>query len=250
MPVLKTADGEIYYEEFGSGFPVLCFAPGSLRSQISYWHGSPRDLSKPSPSMDPTKDLATDFRVIAMDQRNAGRSRAPVKPSDDWETYARDQIAVLDHLGIDRCHTLGACIGASFCLKLAELVPERIASCVLMQPIGRVPENIAYTKRETAENWGLGMCRDNPTLELDDVIALGARLFDREFVHSVTREFVAGCQTPMLLMPGDDTAHPAAISDEVLRLAPRIEYLKQWKNEGKAYSVPVTRDFLRRNTPT
>jgi len=249
MPVLRTADGEIYYEEFGSGFPVLCFAPGSLRSQIPYWHGSPRDLSKPSPSMDPTKDLATEFRVIAMDQRNAGRSRAPVKPSDDWETYARDQIAVLDHLGIDRCHTLGACIGASFCLKLAELVPERIASCVLMQPIGRVPENIAYTKRETAENWGPGMCRDNPTLKLDDVIALGARLFDREFVHSVTREFVAGCETPMLLMPGNDTAHPGAISDEVLQLAPRIEYLKQWKNAGKAYSVPVTRDFLARNTP-
>jgi pimeloyl-ACP methyl ester carboxylesterase len=249
MPVLKTADGEIYYEEFGSGFPVLCFAPGSLRSQIPYWHGSPRDPSKPSPSMDPTKDLATEFRVIAMDQRNAGRSRAPVKPSDDWETYARDQIAVLDHLGIDRCHALGACIGASFCLKLVELVPERIASCVLMQPIGRVPENIPYTKRETAENWGPGMCRDNPTLKLDDVISLGARLFDREFVHSVTREFVAGCQTPMLLMPGNDTAHPGAISDEVLRLAPRIEYLKQWKNAGKAYSVPVTRDFLRRNTP-
>jgi pimeloyl-ACP methyl ester carboxylesterase len=249
MPVLKTAEGEIYYEEFGSGFPVLCFAPGSLRSQIPYWHGSPRDPSKPSPSMDPTKDLATEFRVIAMDQRNAGRSRAPVKPSDNWETYARDQIAVLDHLGIDRCHTLGACIGVSFCLKLAELVPERIASCVLMQPIGRVPENIAYTKRETAENWGPGMCRDNPMLELDDVIALGARLFDREFVHSVTREFAAGCQIPMLLMPGNDTAHPSAISDEVLRLAPRIEYLKQWKNAGKAYSVPVTRDFLRRNTP-
>ena len=73
MPVLTTADGEIYYEEFGHGFPVLCFAPGSLRSQIPYWHGSPRDPSKPSPSMDPTKDLAADFRIIAMDQRNAGR---------------------------------------------------------------------------------------------------------------------------------------------------------------------------------
>jgi hypothetical protein len=93
------------------------------------------------------------------------------------------------------------------------------------------------------------MCRDNPTLKLDDVIALGARLFDLEFVHSVTREFVSGCRTPLLLLPGNDTAHPAAISDEVLRLAPHIEYLKQWKNDAKAYSVPVVRDFLKRNTP-
>lgn len=249
MPAIKNADAEIHYEEFGRGFPVLCFAPGSLRSQIAYWHATPRDPSKPSPAMDPTADLAADFRIIAMDQRNAGRSRAPIGDADGWDTYARDHVALLDHLGIARCHVLGACIGASFCLKLAEMIPERIASTVLMQPIGRVPENIDYTRRETAENWGRGMCHDNPALALADVIALGERMFTPEFVHSVTREFVAGCPLPMLLMPGNDTAHPAAISDEVLRLAPRIEYLKLWKNEGKAYSVPVARDFLRRNTP-
>ena len=250
MPVLSIRDGEIYYEVHGSGFPLMIFAPGGLRSELAFWRHSASDPSAPAVWMDPMTVLSQKYRVVAMDQRNAGRSRAPVKPTDDWTTYASDHIALLDHLGIERCHTLGACIGASFCLKLAELVPQRIESCVLMQPIGRVPDNIAYTKRETAENWGLGMCRDNPTLKLDDVVALGARLFDREFVHSVTREFVAGCQTPMLLLPGNDTAHPGAVSDEVLRLAPRIEYLKQWKNEGKAYSVPVTRDFLRRNTPT
>ena len=249
MPVMTVADGEIYYEEFGQGCPVLCFAPGSLRSQIDYWHHSPRDPSKPSGAMDPTADLAKDFRVIAMDQRNAGRSHAPVRPTDGWDTYAADQIALLDHLGIACCHTIGACIGASFCLKLCELAPARIASAVLMQPIGRVPDNIAYTKRETAENWGPGMCRSNPALDLADIVALGARMFDLEFVHSVTREFVAGCRTPMLLLPGADTAHPAAISDEVLRLAPNIEYLKAWKGAASAYSALVTRDFLLRNTP-
>jgi hypothetical protein len=54
----------------------------------------------------------------------------------------------------------------------------------------------------------------------------------------------------MLLMPGSDLAHPAAISDEVSRLAPRIEYLKWWKNEGRKYSALVARDFLKRNAPT
>jgi len=249
MPIMTIADGEIHYAEFGSGFPVLCFAPGSLRSQIQYWHASPRDPSKPSTMMDPTVELAADFRVVAMDQRNASRSRAPVRAGDGWQTYAGDHIALLDHLGIARCHVLGACIGASFCLKLAEMIPQRIASAVLMQPIGRVPENIDYTRRETAGNWGAGMCKDNPALALADVIALGERMFTPEFVHSVTREFVAGCATPMLLMPGNDTAHPAAISDEVLRLAPRIEFLKAWKGDARAYSAACTRDFLRRNTP-
>jgi hypothetical protein len=103
-------------------------------------------------------------------------------------------------------------------------------SAVLMQPIGRVPENIAYTKRETAENWGLGMCKTNPTINLDDIIAMGERMFTPEFVHSVTREFVAQCKTQMLLLPGSDMAHPASTSDEILRLAPRIEYLKFWRH--------------------
>lgn len=249
MPVLKTGDVEIYYEEFGRGVPVLCFAPGSLRSHIAYWHCSPKEPTKPPTFMDPTVDLAGDFRIIAMDQRNAGRSRAPVRVTDGWETYAQDHIALLDHLGIARCHVLGACIGASFCLKLCEMVPQRIMSAVLMQPIGRVPENIAYTKRETAENWGLGMCKTNPTVDLADIIAMGERMFTPEFVHCVTREFVAGCRIPMLLMPGSDTAHPAATSDEVLRLAPNIEYFKAWKGEARAYSAQVTRDFLKRNTP-
>ena len=32
MPVLKRDYAEIYFEEFGSGYPVLLFAPGGLRS--------------------------------------------------------------------------------------------------------------------------------------------------------------------------------------------------------------------------
>ena len=34
MPMLKRPDGEIYYEEFGSGFPILLFAPGGPRSGV------------------------------------------------------------------------------------------------------------------------------------------------------------------------------------------------------------------------
>jgi hypothetical protein len=37
MPVLTRPDAEIYYEVHGSGFPLLLFAPGGLRSQLEYW---------------------------------------------------------------------------------------------------------------------------------------------------------------------------------------------------------------------
>ena len=42
MPMLKRPDGEIYYETYGSGFPVLLFAPGGLRSRLEMWH-HPKD---------------------------------------------------------------------------------------------------------------------------------------------------------------------------------------------------------------
>jgi hypothetical protein len=41
MPVLKRDDAEIYFEEFGNGYPVLLFAPGGLRSRIEVWHAPP-----------------------------------------------------------------------------------------------------------------------------------------------------------------------------------------------------------------
>ena len=42
MPVLKRDDAEIYFEEFGNGYPLLLFAPGGMRSRIEMWH-PPKD---------------------------------------------------------------------------------------------------------------------------------------------------------------------------------------------------------------
>ena len=187
MPVMKTGDVEIYYEDYGRGVPVLCFAPGSLRSHIDYWHCSPKEPT----FMDPTVDLAGDFRIIVMDQRNAGRSRAPVRAADGWHTYAQDHVALMDHLGIERFHVLGACIGGSFCLKLCELVPARIMSAVILQPIGRVPENIAYTRRETAENWGLGMCTNSGVNMRSPIAMMSARSIVGLVLHMPRPQFSA-----------------------------------------------------------
>ena len=41
MPVLTRPDGEIHYQTFGSGFPVLLFAPGGLRSRMEMWPAPP-----------------------------------------------------------------------------------------------------------------------------------------------------------------------------------------------------------------
>ena len=71
MPTLKIPDGEIYYEVHGSGYPLMIFAPGGLRSELSFWRHSPSNPSAPAVWM---AELAKKYRVVALDQRNAGRS--------------------------------------------------------------------------------------------------------------------------------------------------------------------------------
>ena len=132
MPSFEHQGAHIYYEEFGQGFPILTFAPAGLASTIAVW-------SEPSAPINPTTEWAANYRVIAMDQRNAGgQSRAPLTARDGWDSYTADHIALLDHLRIDRCHLYGQCIGGSFILNLIKTQPERVQSAVLAQPIGRV----------------------------------------------------------------------------------------------------------------
>src|SRR5260370_35879396 len=137
MPTLKVPDGEIHYEVHGSGYPLMIFAPGGLRSELAFWRHSPSNATAPAVWVDPIAVLGKKDRVIAMDQRNAGRSRTRIDATDDWHTYAGDHLALADHLGLDRFHVMGGCIGASFCLTLCELAPNRITAAVLQNPIGQ-----------------------------------------------------------------------------------------------------------------
>ena len=111
MPTFVDHETEIYYEEFGDGFPLLLFAPGGMRSAIAFWENSP---------WNPIETLAPNFRIIAMDQRNAGQSRAPISGEDSWSTYTRDHLALLDHLKVEKTHLLGGCIGGPYCLGVME----------------------------------------------------------------------------------------------------------------------------------
>ena len=168
MPVLQRADAEIYYEEFGRGYPLLLFAPGGLRSRIDMWH-SPAEAPA-RPWHDWTEKLASRYRVVAMDQRNAGRSLGAIAADHGWHTYAADHLALMDHLAHKRFHTLGGCIGSSYCLKLCEMAPARVSAAVLQNPIGLNPEfpsyfpdsHTAWAKEQRAarpRSWRQGRCK-------------------------------------------------------------------------------------------
>src|SRR5260370_548240 len=123
MPVFKRDDVELYYEEHGITFPVLLIARGGMPPPAS---SSKRPPHTPRPH----------HRVIAMDQSNAGKSVAPIRPTDRWHVYTADQLALLDHLGIDRFHVAGMCIGGPYIMGLIQAAPQRVASAVVFQTIG------------------------------------------------------------------------------------------------------------------
>jgi pimeloyl-ACP methyl ester carboxylesterase len=243
MPTIKNGDATIYYEEHGKGFPILTFAPAGLQSTIKVWS----DASAP---IKPITEWSSDYRVIVMDQRNAsgGRSRAPITASDGWHTYASDHIAVLDHLQIERCHLFGQCIGGSFIMSLLKAQPQRIASAVIAQPIGRVgPMKPARAPRFDA--WAKSL-EGHPEATEEVLDAFYHNLYDPGFLYSVDREFVAKCATPCLVLAGNDEAHPRPISDETAKLLPNAEYITEWK-EGAALEAAKARakEFLAKHTP-
>ena len=242
MPTIENGDATLYYEEHGKGFPIFTFAPAGLRSTIAVW-------SAPSAPINPVTEWSGSYRVIVMDQRNAGgRSRAPITAKDGWHSYASDHVAVLDHLGIEKCHLYGQCIGGSFIATLLESQPQRIASAVLAQPIGRVGP-LKPGRTANFEGWVKSL-EHHPEATEQVLDALYHNLYDPDFLYSVDRAFVASCPTPCLVLAGNDEAHPRPISDETAKLLPDAEYIVEWK-EGAPLAAAKVRveQFFAKHTP-
>ena len=229
MATFTRGETSIHYEEHGSGHPVLLFAPGGMRSSIEFWNRMP---------FHPVRELAGSFRVVAMDQRNAGQSRAPVSAADGWRTYTSDHVALLDHLGVERCHLLGGCIGGAFALSLVVAAPSRVTAAVLQQPIGLADNRAAF--HELFDGWAGDLVRSRPDVTPDALAGLRANLYDGDFVFSASRDDVRKAPVPLLVLRGNDLYHPAEISEEIARFAPRGELVASWK-EGDALVRAVAR---------
>jgi 3-oxoadipate enol-lactonase len=74
--------------------------------------------------------LALRYRVIALDNRGAGRSDKPFGHYT-LEQMADDAIAVLDHVGVDRAHVVGASMGGAISQIVGLKYPERVISLTL-----------------------------------------------------------------------------------------------------------------------
>ena len=231
MPFFERDDTRIYYEIHGDGPPVFALAPGGLQSSIPIWGGV---------SYNAVERLASNYQVIAMDQRNAGQSTAPITGGDGWRDYTVDQIALLDHLGVERFHAAGMCIGGSFIMGLAEAVPERLASAVILQTIGY--DDNRETFFELFDSWSAGVRPAHPSVGEDEWAKFRSTMFGGDFLFNVSEDVVARCQIPLLVLMGEDVYHPEATSRRVAELAPHATLIERWKEGADALAASAAID--------
>src|SRR6266702_192048 len=236
----------IYYEEAGSGFPLLLIAGGGLNSTIS-------GLSNP---FNPIDEFKGEYRCIASDLRNAngGQSSGPLEIDRPWDAYTDDHLGLMDHLGIEKFLVMGFCIGGPFIWNLLKRAPDRIVAAVLAQPSGSRPEMRDLFYETNSKGWGPELVKRRPDLTTETVDKFLTKMYrtNPDFVFTVTRDFVRNCQTPVLILPDDIPAHPYAVAMEAAMLAQKAEVsMFPWK-EPKAripLAVRQIRSFLRAHRP-
>jgi len=116
MPKADLGDIEMYYEERGSGEAVLLVP-------ASWW---------PSDTWNVTvvPFLSQRFRTIIFDCRGTGRTSKP-KEGYTVTQFARDAIALLQHLGVNRCHAVGFALGGQIVQAMAIERPDMAATLTI-----------------------------------------------------------------------------------------------------------------------
>lgn len=117
MPYATATDGvRLYYEEVGAGEPLLLIS--GQGSDHTGWDAV-------------RADFADRYRVIVYDHRGTGQSDKPAEPPYTIHGFARDAVAVLDHLHIPRAHAYGISMGGRICQWLGIEHAARVGSLVL-----------------------------------------------------------------------------------------------------------------------
>jgi pimeloyl-ACP methyl ester carboxylesterase len=116
MPTFTRNGFSTYYEDSGSGYPVVLIC--GLSTDLQLWGCHVPDLSKT-------------YRVITFDNRGAGRTDAPDEPYTIGQ-MANDLDALLGDLSIESASVVGWSMGGVIAQALARANPARVGRLLLL----------------------------------------------------------------------------------------------------------------------
>jgi len=252
-----TADGiRTRYSVVGDGPPILLFSPGGFDASLDAWqhHDHYRRIGL-------LDSLRTRYRCIVFDKRESGASGGRLERIT-WRDYARQAVALLDHLGLDRAHLLGACIGCSVAVTFGLAFPDRVDRIVLWSPAGgpryrmmqerRFAGHLAYTVdhsladvvelarsgiRFSADGrvgpWAAALRADESFAEAFAATDRGRyrtlvrgtlrALFDRDTVPGPEPEDLMTLEQRVLIVPGNDASHAPSAAAYLRECLPSSE---------------------------
>ncbi len=115
MPQVAIADGEIHYEVTGTGHPLILVS--GLNGVARYWQPQ-------------VAAFAARYQVVTYDQRGTGASDHKQREFS-VDQMARELVALMDALKINRAHIVGLSTGGAIGQTLAIEQPARVAGLAL-----------------------------------------------------------------------------------------------------------------------
>ena len=258
MPT-TTIDGILTrYEVDGSGPALLMFSPGGFNATLDNWatHGVYRRANI-------LEHLRTRYTCITFDKRESGESGGRLERVT-WQHYADQGRGLLDHLGIERAHLMGGCVGCSIAAVFALAYPERTDGVVLYSPAGgaryrltqhaRFARHASYVEKhglqqvvELARSTGASFSQDprvgpwSTVLRTDPEFAraftaqdperyqtllagMARTLFDRDTVPGPEPEDLLLGGFRALVVPGQDSSHATSAARYLQECIPGAEY--------------------------
>jgi pimeloyl-ACP methyl ester carboxylesterase len=205
---------ELYYETQGAGEPLLLLHGGSGSHED--WVHAGRD------------EFLREYSLILPDARGHGRSTNLGKAITHRQC-ALDALALLDHLGIQKCKAIGLSMGGNILLHMATLEPERVEAMVVVSATMYFPEQARAIMRQVsiesqpAKEWETMRRRHKHGDE--QIIAIWEWLrgmADSYDDLNFTPPLLARITAPTLIVYGDrDFLYPVEMAVDIYRAIPR-----------------------------
>ena len=273
MPIALIDGIATRYEIRGEGAPLLMFSPGGFDATLDKW--SAIGIYAKTKLMDA---LMAKYRCIVFDRRECGQSGGRIERVT-WQHYVAQGKGLLDHLGIDKAHLLGGCMGCAPVAGFATAHPEATISMVLIWPVGgakyriagqlRFARHLAHVEQHgLAEVAALAQAsgksfgedpRGGPwaaVIRSDAAFAtafakqdveryklvvsgMARALLDRDTAPGAEPEDLLRLDIPALVIPGRDASHATSAARYLEECLARAEYWDAPVAEQTAASLPA-----------